>query len=45
MPTCWHTLKTPYYSILLDQIETDSYHMAVRQAMDAIVTRYDHDVE
>jgi hypothetical protein len=37
--------RTPYYSMLLDQIEADSYHMAVRQAMDAIVTRYDHDVE
>ena len=37
--------KNPYYSKLLDQIETDSYHMAVRQAMDAIVTRYDHDVK
>lgn len=35
----------PYYSMLLEQIEADSYHMAVRQAMDAIVTRYDHDVE
>ena len=35
----------PYYSMLLDQIETDSYHTVVRQAMDAIVTRYDHDVE
>ena len=33
------------YSRILDQIEADSYHMAVRLAMDAIVTRYDHDVE
>ena len=39
-------LKTiSYYSMILDHIETDSYHMAVRQAMDAIVTRYDHDVK
>lgn len=35
----------PTYSRILDQIEADSYHMAVRLAMDAIVTRYDHDVE
>ena len=37
--------SNPTYSRILDQIEADSYHMAVRLAMDAIVTRYDHDVE
>jgi len=33
----------PGYDKVIDQIEVDSYHMAVRLAMDLIVTSYDHD--
>jgi len=31
-----------HYGAVIDQIEVDSYHMAVRLAMDLIVTSYDH---
>ena len=31
------------YDKVIEQIEVDSYHMAVRLAMDLIVTSYDHD--
>jgi len=33
----------PDYGVVIDRIERDSYHMAVRLAMDLIVTSYDHD--
>jgi len=33
----------PDYGAVIDRIERDSYHMAVKLAMDLIVTSYDHD--
>jgi len=33
----------PGYDKVIERIEMDSYHMAVRLAMDLIVTSYDHD--
>jgi len=33
----------PDYGAVIDRIEVDSYHMAVKLAMDLIVTSYDHD--
>jgi len=33
----------PGYDKVIEQIEVDSYHMAVKLAMDLIVTSYDFD--
>lgn len=35
-------MNEPGYDIVIEQIERDSYHMTVRNAMDLIVTIYDH---
>lgn len=35
-------MNQPEYDIVIEQIERDSYHMSVRNAMDLIVTIYDH---
>lgn len=35
-------MNQPVYDIVIEQIERDSYHTAVRNAMDLIVTIYDH---